>query len=109
MNVAVLRVEGSDDALDTGVAIVSLRHPRPIVFRSKTDKSVEYSYMRSSGSLLYMSKEIQDHWQHAIPSLRKRKPVLAIPSGRLRSEPACLYTSATTFGCCCSRSGPMRC
>jgi alkylated DNA repair dioxygenase AlkB len=51
----------------TGVAIVSLGELRSIVFRSKSDKSVEFSYPLPSGSLLYMTKQIQDHWLHAIP------------------------------------------
>ena len=51
----------------TGVAIVSLGHVRSIVFRNKSDKSVEFAYPLPSGSLLYMTKEIQDCWLHAIP------------------------------------------
>lgn len=51
----------------TGVAIVSLGHVRSIVFRSKADKSVEFAYPLPSGSLLYMTKQIQDAWLHAIP------------------------------------------
>ena len=53
----------------TGVAIVSLGSSRPIVFRSKAHKTVEYAYTLSNGSLLYMSKEVQDHWLHAIPKV----------------------------------------
>jgi alkylated DNA repair dioxygenase AlkB len=51
----------------TGVAIVSLGDVRSIIFRSKSDKSVEFNYPLPSGSLLYMSKQIQEHWLHAIP------------------------------------------
>ena len=54
-------------ASGTGVAIVSLGDVRSIAFRSKSDKSVEFHYPLPSGSLLYMTKEIQDHWLHAIP------------------------------------------
>ena len=59
----------SSEALapETGVAIISLGDVRSIVFRSKADRSVEFSYPLPSGSLLYMTKEIQDHWLHAIP------------------------------------------
>lgn len=53
----------------TGVAIVSLGSKRSIVFRNKADKSQEFAYALPSGSLLYMSKEIQDHWLHAIPKV----------------------------------------
>jgi len=51
----------------TGVAIVSLGTLRSIVFRSKADKTREFSYPLPSGSLLYMPQEIQDDWLHAIP------------------------------------------
>lgn len=51
----------------TGVAIISLGAVRSIIFRSKVDKAVEFSYPLLSGSLLYMTKQIQDQWLHAIP------------------------------------------
>ncbi|MTW09381.1 alpha-ketoglutarate-dependent dioxygenase AlkB [Pseudoduganella eburnea] len=51
----------------TGVAIISLGAVRIITFRSKADKSAEFNYPLPSGSLLYMTKEIQDHWLHSIP------------------------------------------
>lgn len=54
-------------AVGTGVAIISLGDSRSICFRSKADKSVESSYSLPSGSLLYMTKQVQDDWLHAIP------------------------------------------
>jgi alkylated DNA repair dioxygenase AlkB len=51
----------------TGVAIVSLGSTRTIVYRSKEQRSDEYSYALEAGSLLYMSQEMQAHWLHAIP------------------------------------------
>lgn len=51
----------------TGVAIISLGAVRVITFRSKADKSVEFNYPLPNGSLLHMTKEIQDHWLHSIP------------------------------------------
>lgn len=50
----------------TGVAIISLGATRSIVFRSKEDKSCEFSYPLEDGSLLYMTQEMQAHWLHAI-------------------------------------------
>lgn len=55
-------------ALGTGVAIVSLGSVRNIVYRSKAN-STEFSYPLQSGSLLYMSQEMQEHWLHAIPKV----------------------------------------
>ena len=50
----------------TGVAIVSLGAERNITFQSKQNKEVQHSYPLKSGSLLYMSAEIQHTWKHAI-------------------------------------------
>ena len=50
----------------TGVAIVSLGAERRLTFQSKPGKQTEHSYPLKSGSLLYMSAEVQNHWKHAI-------------------------------------------
>jgi alkylated DNA repair dioxygenase AlkB len=62
----------------TGVAIVSLGSVRNLVFRSKVDKSVEYAYPLQPGSLVYMTKEVQDHWLHAIPKLVGAGPRISL-------------------------------
>ena len=51
----------------TGVVIFSLGSTRMISYRSKKDKTVKYQYPLNSGSLLYMTEEIQQEWMHAIP------------------------------------------
>lgn len=51
----------------TGVAIVSLGSEREMLFRYKQVRSHEVPYTLSPGSLLYMSKEFQSLWLHAIP------------------------------------------
>jgi alkylated DNA repair dioxygenase AlkB len=51
----------------TGVAIVSLGAERTIVFRSKVDKSIEFSFNLRDGDLLFMLKQIQSEWLHGIP------------------------------------------
>ncbi len=51
----------------TGVAIVSLGAERRIVFRSKLDSSIKFSFHLKNGALLYMPKQIQSDWLHAIP------------------------------------------
>jgi alkylated DNA repair dioxygenase AlkB len=50
----------------TGVAIVSLGAERSITFQSKQDKQIQHAYPLKSGSLLYMSAEVQHAWKHAI-------------------------------------------
>lgn len=51
----------------TGVAIVSLGSEREMMFRCKQVRSHEIPYALTPGSLLYMSKEFQSLWLHAIP------------------------------------------
>ncbi len=51
----------------TGIAIVSLGETRVLKFRNIADPKTFLSYTLSSGSLVYMTQEIQGAWQHAIP------------------------------------------
>ena len=60
--------DATEDLEDgTGVAIVSLGCTRSIVLRSYLDRTQQFSYQLPSGSLLYLSNEVQEDWQHAIP------------------------------------------
>ncbi|OLU20638.1 alpha-ketoglutarate-dependent dioxygenase AlkB [Pseudomonas sp. PA1(2017)] len=56
-------------AKGTGVAIVSLGAVREIAYRSKLEPVVEFFCPLESGSLLYMSQEMQELWLHAIPKV----------------------------------------
>jgi alkylated DNA repair dioxygenase AlkB len=51
----------------TGIAIVSLGETRTLNFRHAEDHERIMSYQLTTGSLIYMTQEIQHHWQHAIP------------------------------------------
>ena len=51
----------------TGIAIVSLGGTRALTFRNIADPSQTESYELPSGSLIYMTQEVQSLWQHAIP------------------------------------------
>ncbi len=51
----------------TGVVIISLGTSRILRFRNIADKTVRHDYELPSGSLIYMTNEVQDLWQHAIP------------------------------------------
>lgn len=51
----------------TGVAIVSIGETRTLRFRNIQDKEELIDYPLPSGSLIYMSQEVQDEWHHAIP------------------------------------------
>jgi alkylated DNA repair dioxygenase AlkB len=65
-------------AADTGVVIVSLGAERSIIFRSKADKSIEFSFPLKSGSLLYMSQQVQEEWLHAIPKVELSEERISI-------------------------------
>ncbi|GAO43344.1 alpha-ketoglutarate-dependent dioxygenase AlkB [Flavihumibacter petaseus] len=52
---------------NSGIAIVSLGETRELRFRNISDPEQFLSYELPSGSLIYMSQEIQTKWQHAIP------------------------------------------
>lgn len=52
---------------DTGVVIVSLGSTRVLRFRHIDDRDHRVDYPLPSGSLLYMTQEVQGRWQHAIP------------------------------------------
>jgi hypothetical protein len=50
----------------TGIAIVSLGVERTITFRRIEDKTATECYRLTSGSLLWMSLDMQTQWKHAI-------------------------------------------
>ncbi|MBE8727630.1 alpha-ketoglutarate-dependent dioxygenase AlkB [Flavobacterium hungaricum] len=52
---------------NTGIAIVSIGETRTLKFRNIENPEEFVSYELTSGSLIYMTQEIQDSWQHAIP------------------------------------------
>ncbi|WP_118974996.1 alpha-ketoglutarate-dependent dioxygenase AlkB [Taibaiella koreensis] len=52
----------------TGIAIVSLGTTRILHFRSIDNKEDIRDFALPAGSLLYMTQEVQQHWQHAIPA-----------------------------------------
>lgn len=52
---------------DTGIAILSIGETRTLRFRNINDKTLIQDYNLPSGSLIYMTQEIQSEWQHSIP------------------------------------------
>lgn len=51
----------------TGVAIVSIGDTRVLRFREITNKENTMDYPLAPGSIIYMTKEVQDRWHHSIP------------------------------------------
>ncbi|WP_231373998.1 alpha-ketoglutarate-dependent dioxygenase AlkB [Aureivirga marina] len=54
-------------AENTGVVIISLGETRTIRFRNIANPEIKKEYQLPSGSLFYMTAEVQKEWQHAIP------------------------------------------
>ena len=52
---------------DTGIAVISLGETRNLKFRNITNPEEFHIYELPSGSLIYMTQEVQANWQHAIP------------------------------------------
>lgn len=52
---------------NTGIAIVSVGETRTLKFRNIQNPEEFVCYELTSGSLIYMTQEIQGIWQHAIP------------------------------------------
>lgn len=55
-------------AARTGIAIVSLGATRMLRFRNIGQRDLVHDFWLPSGSLFYMSQEVQHTWQHAIPA-----------------------------------------
>jgi len=51
----------------TGIAIVSVGETRTLQFRSMKEPREFMDYALPAGSLIYMTQEVQDSWQHSIP------------------------------------------
>lgn len=58
---------------NTGIAIVSLGETRTLKFRSISNPEEFVNYELTAGSLVYMTQEVQKHWQHAIPRSNTEK------------------------------------
>jgi alkylated DNA repair dioxygenase AlkB len=54
-------------AIGTGIAIISVGETRTLKFRNIENPDQFISYALTSGSLIYMTQEIQALWQHSIP------------------------------------------
>lgn len=52
---------------NTGIAIVSLGATRILRFRNIKNPEIIIDYSLPSGSLIYMTQDVQNKWHHAIP------------------------------------------
>lgn len=65
-------------APNTGVAILSLGLTRSLRYRNINNKEEKIDYPLASGSLLYMTQEVQNIWQHAIPKSNIDQPRMSL-------------------------------
>lgn len=52
---------------ETGIVIVSLGETRILRFKNIINPEILRDYPLPSGSLIYMTQEVQNEWKHAIP------------------------------------------
>lgn len=71
----------------TGIAIVSLGTERTLCFRNIADKQVVNDYVLPSGSLVYMTQEVQQLWQHAIPPADTTEGRMSLTFRRMKVYP----------------------
>jgi alkylated DNA repair dioxygenase AlkB len=69
----------------TGIAVISLGAERAITFRSQSDKERRECYPLASGSLLFMSAEMQHDWKHAILSTERSVGRISLTFRALRT------------------------
>ncbi|NOQ70416.1 MAG: alpha-ketoglutarate-dependent dioxygenase AlkB [Crocinitomix sp.] len=68
----------------TGVAIVSIGETRTLRFRNIENKELIRDYILPSGSLIYMTNEIQDEWQHSIPKSDTEKGRMSLTFRKMK-------------------------
>lgn len=69
---------------NTGVAILSLGATRTLRFRKIANKENKVDFDLPSGSLIYMSQQIQDVWQHAIPKSKQDEGRMSLTFRRIK-------------------------
>ena len=70
----------------TGVAILSIGDTRILRFREIERKNNRIDYQLPSGSLIYMSKEVQDKWNHSIPKSNSEKGRMSLTFRKLKEQ-----------------------
>lgn len=68
----------------TGIVIVSVGETRTLRFRNIADQGLTKDYLLPSGSMIYMTQEVQAAWQHAIPASDTGKGRISITFRQIR-------------------------
>lgn len=69
---------------DTGIAIVSVGETRILKFRNIENPDEFLNYELTSGSLVYMTQEVQSVWQHSIPKSDTSNGRISLTFRRMR-------------------------
>ena len=69
---------------DTGIAIVSVGETRTLKFRNIENPDQFLNYELTSGSLVYMTQDIQSVWQHSIPKSDTPNTRISLTFRRMR-------------------------
>lgn len=67
----------------TGIAIISVGAIRTLKFRNILNRDLFENYELTSGSLIYMSQEVQKIWQHSIPQSNTNEGRISITLRRM--------------------------
>ena len=68
----------------TGVAIISVGAVRILKFRNILNRELFESYELTPGSLIYMTQEVQENWQHSIPQSNTEDGRISITLRKMR-------------------------
>lgn len=68
----------------TGVVIVSVGETRTLRFRNIEHPEIIKDFELPSGSLIYMTDEVQELWQHAIPKSNTQKGRMSLTFRKLK-------------------------
>lgn len=74
-------------AEDTGIVIISLGETRILRFRNIIDKEQVIDFPLPSGSLIYMTQDVQTQWQHSIPSADTGDGRMSLTFRKMNDQP----------------------
>jgi alkylated DNA repair dioxygenase AlkB len=69
---------------DTGIVIISLGETRTLRFKNMADENIQKDFLLPSGSLVYMTQQVQKEWKHAIPSSETEMARMSLTFRRMK-------------------------
>jgi len=71
-------------AENTGIVIISLGETRSLKFRNIKNYSETFEFQLLSGSLIYMSQQTQQIWQHSIPNSKTENDRMSLTFRKIK-------------------------